>query len=610
MKGADMGMAASRTASGRRAGLLLFLTMLLAGCSSGATPARSPRDPQAPKLAVILVIDGLGQHQFARFRDRVGEGGIKRLFDEGAWFANASYGHSTTVTAVGHSTIVTGAYPYRHGLVSNDWYDRKTKKVVFCVEDPASKYVGEPTKDHQGTSPRNLQVTTVGDELRLATSMKSRVFAACLKNYPAILMGGRLGTAYFYSPQTGRFITSDYYQKEYPEWWTAFHSRHPQDRWFGKEWTPLLSDEAYEGAPEGRAFLANYKGLGKKFPHKVDGGPVKVEEKEPPKEKVDEKETPKEKPEDKETKEPKKETFRPPEIGPNYYAAIEGTPFGHEYLAEFSKALIMSEKLGKNPAGVPDLFVVSFSSHDFINHTFGPESKESEDDFLRLDRTLADFFRFLDSWAGAGNVLVAFTADHGFPFTPEYWKDVVRLEASRINPKDMLKALNEHLSDKFGLGNYALTWRLPTVWLNYSLMDERRLNRTEVEREAAQFLATVPGMHTVFTRTQLTQGLVPPNRLGLLVSRSWQSERSGDLLLLQKDGWYFSELPSGMSAMHGSPWTYDARVPLVFMGPSWVKPGKYAQAAEPADIAPTLAFLLGTPPPSGSEGRVLREILR
>ena len=375
--------------------ILFLLWAILQGCQSAPATAAGAHVARPPKLVVVVVIDGLGQHQFAKFRDKVGDGGFRRLMEEGACFSNASYGHSTTVTAVGHSTIVTRAYPYRHGLVSNDWYDRKTKQVVFCVEDPDSKYVGEPTREHYGTSPRNLRVTTIGDELRLATAEKSRVFTACIKNYPAILMGGRLGTAYFYSPVTGRFITSDYYRKDYPEWWTAFHATNPQNRWYGKEWMPLLPDQAYDRAPEGRSFLANYKGLGKQFPHKVDGGPIKI---------ID--------------KDTKKETEKPPELGPTYYSAIAGTPFAHEYLAEFAKTLITNEKLGKNPAGVPDFFAVSFSSHDAINHTFGPESKESVDDFLRLDRVLADFFRFLDTQTG-GETLVVLSADHGFSFTPE-----------------------------------------------------------------------------------------------------------------------------------------------------------------------------------------------
>lgn len=549
------------------------LVVLLSGCrtleSSGFPAAQ---DRRTPRLVVVLVVDGLGQHQLSKFRDRLGEGGFRRFLDAGAWFPNANYGHSTTVTAVGHATIVTGAYPYRHGMVSNDWFDRATKKIVFCTEDPDIVYLGEATKEHQGTSPRNLQVTTLGDELRVATGFRSRVASVALKSYPSILMGGRLGSSWFYSASSGRFITSNYYRKKYPDWWSDFHSSNPQNRWFGAEWAPLAPEAAYEGAPEARPFIANYKGLGKGFPHKVDGGK--------------------------------------PKIGADYYAAMEGTPFGHEYLSQFSKELITREGLGRNPAGVPDIFAVSFSSHDFINHNFGPESKESEDDFLRLDRTIADFLQFLDGWVGAGNSLIVLTADHGFSPTPEYWRDTLRLEASRINPKEMLKALNDHLGQKFGMGVFATAWRLPTVWLDYDLIDQRRLARTEVEREAASFLSGLDGIHSVFTRTQLSQGLVPPTRLGLLVSRSWNSRVSGDLLLIQKDGWYFSEAPSTMSAMHGSPWSYDTRVPLAFLGANWVKAGRYGPAAEPADIAPTLACVLDVPPPSGCEGRILSEILR
>jgi len=184
---------------------------LLAGCQG--TPDRSggPGAFPRPKLVVAILVDGLGQHQVSKYREQFGPGGFRRFLEDGAWFEDARYGHSTTITAVGHGTWLTGAYPYRHGMISNEWYDRKTKKTVYCTEDPSHHYLGEPTKEHQGTSPKNLQVTTVGDELRAATSMKSRVFAVSLKDRGAILPAGRLGTSYFYSPETGRFITSDFY---------------------------------------------------------------------------------------------------------------------------------------------------------------------------------------------------------------------------------------------------------------------------------------------------------------------------------------------------------------------------------------------------------------
>lgn len=549
---------------------LAVLILLLAGCQASGGP-RTAAAP--PKLVVAILVDGLGQHQLLKHRDRFGSGGFRRFFEDGAWFTDANYGHSTTLTAVGHGTWLTGAYPYRHGQVSNDWWDRKTKKIVYCTEDADARYLGEPTKERQGTSPKNLFVTTVGDELCVASGERSRVFAVSLKDRGAILPAGRMGTAYLFSPMTGRFITSDYYADEYPKWWFEYHQSKPVNRWFGKEWTPLLPDPEYPGTVEGRANVTPQKGLGRKFPHKVTGGK--------------------------------------PQPGPDYYSALEGTPFGHEMLADFGKALIRNEGLGRNPAGVPDLFAISFSSHDFINHVYGPESKESQDDLLRLDRTLADFFSFLDQWVGLDRTLVSLTADHGFSYSPEYCRDVMGLDAFRINSADLLKKLNDHLGDRFGTGKYAPFWRLPTIWLDYDLIDERRLNRAEVEREAARFLSTVPGVHSVYVRSDLAEGRVPPTPLGRRVLRSWHPKVSGDLLLVQKDGCFFTEgVLVSFAAMHGSPWTYDTHVPLLFLGTPWVKSGAYLQPAEPADLAPTLARILSIPPPSGSEGRALAEILR
>jgi len=555
-----------------KAPIAAALLVALLGCQTPPSAGPSPRQPRPPKLIVPILIDGLGQHQVMKHAGRFGAGGFRRLLEEGAWFSDARYGHSTTITAVGHGTWLTGAYPYRHGMVSNDWYDRKTKKVVYCTEDPDVHYLGEPTREHQGTSPKNLAVTTVGDELRVATDLKSRVFAVSLKDRGAILPAGRLGVPYFYSAQTGRFISSDFYLEEFPEWWSDFQRGNPQNRWFGKVWTPLLPEEAYAGCYDEQTQTQNFNGLGKKFPHKVAG--------------------------------------LKPEPGSSYYSAIEGTPFGHEYLVEFAKALITHESLGKNPDGVPDLCAISFSSHDFINHVFGPESAESMDDLLRLDRTLAALFQFLDGWVGLDQTLVVLTADHGFSYSPEYWSDVFRMDAKRIEAVPLLKKLNEHLEKAFGVEKLAAAWRLPTIWLDYDLIDSKKLARPDVEREAATFLGAQPGIHSVFTRTQLSQGLLPQTRLAQLVSRSWVPQRSGDLLLVQQDGWFFKEERFQAVAMHGSPWTYDARVPVMFLGRPWIRPGSYAGPAEPTDIAPTLSQLLSVPPPSGCEGRTLTEILR
>src|SRR5262245_33444079 len=209
----------------------LALAIVLSGFQSapGARTAATAR----PKLVLAILIDGLGQHQLLKYRDALGPSGFRRFLDDGAWFTDANYGHSTTVTAVGHATWLSGAHPYRHGQVSNDWWDRKTKKIVYCTEDSETHYLGEFTKERQGTSPKNMFVTTLGDELRVATAERSRVFAVSLKDRGAILPAGRMGMAYFFSSVTGRFITSDYYRDDYPKWWYEYHRDKPQNRWYG-----------------------------------------------------------------------------------------------------------------------------------------------------------------------------------------------------------------------------------------------------------------------------------------------------------------------------------------------------------------------------------------
>src|SRR5262249_47364390 len=218
-------------------GILLVMATLAA---PRAAHAATDDGADLPKLVVVIVVDGLPQDQVVKYRDQLGEGGLKRRLGLGGWFTSAHYSHLMTETAVGHATIVTGAHPYRHGVVGNEWFDRKTKTQIYGVSDPTSLYVEEPTPAGVGTSPRNLRVPTIGDELRLKTGFQAKVLALSIKDRGAILPGGKLGTAYWFSSGTGRFITSTYYRDAYPEWWQRFQTDAPQDQWFGKTWEPIL----------------------------------------------------------------------------------------------------------------------------------------------------------------------------------------------------------------------------------------------------------------------------------------------------------------------------------------------------------------------------------
>jgi predicted AlkP superfamily pyrophosphatase or phosphodiesterase len=515
-----------------------------------------------PRLVVVIVIDGLPQEQVLKYRDQYGPGGFRLLLQTGAWFGNAHQAHAVTLTAPGHTAVLTGAYPYQSGIIANEWVDPGTLEETYCTGDPAHSYIGEETKKLDGTSPANLRVSTVGDELRYANGGRSKVLAVSGKDRGAILLAGKTGTAYMYMDKTGRFASSTYYMKEHPRWWQEFYTGRPQDRWQGKSWTLLLSESAYaRSIPDGEPWFLNYRGMGNRFPFVL-----------------------------------------PP--GGAYYGALLRTPYGDVATLDFARAAIEGENLGRNTAGVTDILGISLSTHDYVNHGFGPESRESQDHLLQLDRALASFFGYLAKRFGPDRVLIALTADHGFLNAPEY-SSSKGFAGLHLDSKKLLAELNEKLAARFGAGTYAVRYSYPTLILDRRLIEEKKLAAAEVEAAAARIVGDYPGIAAVYTRTQLERGAVA-GRLGTLVQRAWNRQLSGDLYVVQRPYAMFG----GNAATHGSPYPYDTNVPLMLYGASWVKPGSYASYAEVVDLAPTLAFLLGTRPPSGSEGRVLTEVLR
>ncbi|MES2349627.1 MAG: alkaline phosphatase family protein [Pseudomonadota bacterium] len=541
---------------------------LAADWAQAAAPSATAAAPAQPKLVLVMVVDGLPNEQLQRYRDQFGQGGFRRLLDQGASFSNAHQAHGITVTAIGHSAVLTGAYPYVHGIIGNNWIDPVTKKSVYCTEDTNYTYIGEETKPSDGTSPNRLKVDTLGDQLRYATGNRSKVVAVSGKDRGAILLAGKTGTAYMYMDKTGDFASSTFYMKQHPDWVKQYQAGKPQDRYYGKSWTAQLPEAAYAGDAS-EDLNAPKPGTHNRLPYTYysESG----------------------------------------EIDAGYYNNLKTGPFLDQLTIDFARAAVEGENLGRNPAGVPDLLGVSLSAHDYVNHAFGPESKLSHDHLQRLDRMLADFFNYLDKRIGMDNVLVVLTADHGFPNTPEF-SQTQHIDAQRIDGDKMMTALGKHLSDKFGGAKLLSAWSLPNIHLDYEQIDKSGLKREEVENAAARFLLKQNGIVEAYTRTQLESGAANTTRIATLMRRAWNREASGDLMVVTKPYWYFGTGISGTS--HGSPYAYDTNVPLLIMGKRWIKPGYYGQYAEVVDIAPTLANLLHVRPPSGAEGRVLTETLR
>ena len=552
----------------------LWILLVLAACAAvPSIDATVPGGTPLPKLVLVVLVDGLPQEQLTRNHDLLGPNGLRRLMDRGAWFSDAHQAHAFTVTAVGHASVFTGAHPYQTGIIGNEWRTRDGKQV-YNTADPAHRYLdGTEAGQGDGVSPRNLQASTLGDELRYATNNASRVFAVAGKDRGAILPAGKTGTAYMYSSKTGRFTSTSYYMPAHPAWWERYYAGNPQHQWFHKRWDPLLDADAYRRSlPDGQPWSTSYRKLGTRM-----GLVYGLGESAP---------------------------------GPLYYGTLLAGPYGDEATAEFALELARHEGLGRNPTGAPDLLAVSFSSHDYVNHSFGPESIQSQDHLIRLDRTLARFFEAIDAMVGDGNVLVVLTADHGFMNVPEYSASR-GFDAGRIDPGEVRGAVNAAAEKRFGIAKVATQHMTGGFTLDYAAIDAKGLSREEVESFVARTTLEQPGIGFTFTRTQLERGSMPSHRVATLVQRAWHRQMAVDVVVVPRPFFYFQSrnTSSPSACSHGTPYTYDTNVPLMIHGARWVKPGRYGQYAETVDIAPTLAHLLNVRPPSASEGKVLTPAL-
>jgi len=532
----------------------LAAALALAGCAAPLAPAAAEK----PRLVVFVVVDGLPQRQVIDYRDQLAPDGLRRFLDRGAWFADAHYGHSNTQTAPGHATMLTGAYPHRSGIIANEWRNPATGEVEYNTGDPAASYIGHKTNRLDGTSPKNLRAETVGDVLRRLDA-RSKVIAISGKDRGAILPAGHSGTAYMYQAQTGEFASTTYYMKTHPQWVVDFHARKPADAYFQKEWQPLLDAPAYaRSLPDGQSWYAKWGG---KLPMKLGEG------------------------------------MEAP--GPRFYVSVLASPFGDELMLAFARAAIAGEELGKDD--VPDILSVSLSSHDYINHGFSAESRISHDHLLHLDRHLERFFRDLDATVGKDRYVVALTADHGFMPAPELSQSQGR-DAGRLSGSQLVAQMNAGLAQRFGPGQWVLGVSAQALVLNHALVAERKLDAAALQEEARSLLLAEKVVAAAYTRREIETGSRAGAPFFEQVRRSWDSARSADIAIILKPYWMYS---STSATTHGSPHAYDTQVPILFYGPRWVKPGRVDARVEVADIAPTLARILGIPAPSSSEGKPL-----
>jgi predicted AlkP superfamily pyrophosphatase or phosphodiesterase len=532
--------------------------VLFAACTAPGASADAASAAPRPRLVVFLVVDGLPQRQVLAYRDQLAPDGLARFLDRGAWFANAHYGHAFTVTAAGHATMLSGAYPHRTGIIGNDWRDPVTAEPVYCTSDTSATYIGHATNALDGTSPKNLKVETVGDVLRRA-DQRSKVIGISGKDRGAILPAGKTGTAYMYMGATGQFASSTHYMAAHPAWVDSFNAGKPADRYFKAEWKALLPEAAYaRSLPDQQKWFGPAGGgLPALYGAADDTAP-----------------------------------------GPRFYTSLLRGPFVDAMSLAFARAAIDGEQLGQDDA--PDILSVSLSGHDYVNHAFSAESRLSHDHLLQLDRMLQAFFQDLDARVGKDNYLVMLTADHGFMPAPEYNASQGR-EAGRVNSGQVLARVNAGLEKRFGEGKWAAGYSGSSVLFNKALIAQRQVDANALAEETRTLLMAEPGFAAAYTRRELASG----SRAGAphfeQMQKSWHAAVSGDVQYSLKPGWMFGN----SVATHGSPHAYDTQVPILMYGPAWVKPGRVDARVEVVDIAPTLARVLRVAAPSSAEGKLL-----
>ncbi len=498
-----------------------LILVCLAVLGNAATPPK-------PKLVLAIAVDQFRYDYLTRFRDQY-NGGLARLLTRGAVFVNARYEHFPTVTAIGHSTFLTGATPSMSGIIGNDWYDREAGKSVTSVSDDSVRVLGG--EGDGGASPRRLLVSTVGDELKIAHDGRPRVFGISIKDRSAILPSGHMADgAFWFDQKTGRFVSSTYYFADLPAWVKDFNAGNPAGQYRGAAW------------------------LNRKMP----------------------------------------------DVPEKLYPAIPSSPFGNELIESLAERAMQSEQLGKR--GETDLLALSFSSNDFIGHAFGPDSPEVREISLRTDRLFDKLFRFLDAQVGMQNVLVVLTADHGVAPLPEIAAGR-KMPGGRMPAGSIRDTVEAALTAKYGPGKWILSPSEHSLYLNLDVIREKKLDRADVDRTAAQAALTIPHVFRVYTREQLMNGEALEDQVGRRVMNGFYVRRSADVYILLEPYWMFS----ARGTTHGTTFSYDAHVPVIFMG-SGIKAGRYYEPVAVNDIAPTLAAILDIETPSGSVGRILSDI--
>lgn len=516
-----------------------------------------------PKLVVGIVVDQMRYDYLTRFYDRFGEGGFKRMVKEGFNCKNNHFNYIPTYTGPGHASVFTGTTPQNHGIISNNWYDKFGKAMVYCASDSLVRAVGSDS-EMERMSPRRMKTTTFADQNRLHTQLKGKSIGIAIKDRGAILPAGHSanGAYWFRGKDEGKWITSTYYRDDLPDWVEKFNNSDAAESYL-KEWNTLYDISTYEeSGDDENNFERGFKGKEKAtFPYDLAA-------------------------------------LKDQNAG---YDIIKGSAFGNSLTTDFAIAALDGEYLGAD--NITDVLTLSFSSTDYVGHNFGVNSKEIQDTYLRLDKDLERFFTTLDAKIGKGNYTVFLTADHGAVHVPSYLQKV-NIPSGYFDMVEIATSIMEFTKKTFKVKGLIEKVANDQVFFAYDVLEKNNIDAQELQKVVAHYILQYDQIDKVFTREQLQTGTFTGG-IAALIQKGYNQKRSGDVVYVLNPS---TIAYSRTGSTHGSGLNYDTHAPLLFMGKG-IKQGSTTQKTTIPDIAPTISALLGITFPNGATGDVLSFVL-
>jgi len=546
-----------------------FTLLLIVGLIATQTFAQKANPVKAtdtkPKLVVGIVVDQMRWDYVNKFKSFFKtQNGFLKMMNQGASCNNNLISYLPTVTACGHTAVYTGSTPAIHGITGNSWYDNIQQRMVYCVEDNSVQAVGIENSSAGKMSPLNVWTTTLGDELKLATNFKSKVYGVSLKDRGAIIPAGHAADgAFWYDSKSGNFISSTYYGKTLPTWLTNYNNAKKVDSFYKLGWSLSLPVSVYEANCDNDQNEYESKPFGKE----VNGFPYNLIS----------------------------------YIGKDY-GKVSSTPYGNNLVLDIATQTLINEKMGLDD--ITDLLAVSFSSPDYIGHAFGPNSWETLDGYIKLDELLAQFFTTLDQQVGKDNYTVFLTADHAVAPIPGYAQKH-KIPAGTITDDGIKNELGKMLTAK-GLNPKLISAITEfNIYLNHNLMDSLQVTQEKLTSLITNYLEQKSNIIQVVESRKAAYAPLPQSIRERIVN-GFNPQRSGDLMFITKSG----VVGGGNTGTgHGVFYNYDAHIPLLFYGKG-IKKGQVNNVNYMTDIAPTITTLLGIQMPSGSIGKPILEVIQ